>query len=238
MIQPDDSLHRPAGADWATWPNLVTTVRLLLVAPIVVLLLDGERPVLTLVLLVLFGGSDWVDGQLARRLGQTSRVGAVLDPIADRTGLVVIVGALVVAGHLPLWIIVTIATVDLCLAAAYLVQRGRGQLGRQGPAVSVLGKVRTAVVMAGLALVALGLVPELATVAAVGQMVTGVGALLHLAAGVGYLRDLLSAPSPPTRTKQPSGRAVTGQPRSRPATDRRHGAAHRPTQHRPRTPGW
>lgn len=114
--------------DWATIPNAVTLLRFALVAPVAVLLVDGSRPVLAVVLLAIFGASDWVDGALARKLGQTSKTGAVLDPVADRIGVAVIALALVMAGHVSIWVALGIAAVDVALGA--LLQRLAAVRGR------------------------------------------------------------------------------------------------------------
>ncbi|MDP3953006.1 CDP-alcohol phosphatidyltransferase family protein [Microbacterium sp.] len=171
--------------DWATVPNAITVLRLLLVIPITLLLVNDAAPVITLALLILFGLSDWVDGYLARRLRQTSRTGAILDPLADRLGVVTIAIAFVSSGHLPLWIIVLIATVDVALGAAYLCVRPARM-----PDVSSLGKIRTAALMAGLALIGVSILPTPDIVALIGQFVCGAGAVLHVFACFGYIRAL------------------------------------------------
>ncbi len=181
-----DRAPRERTPDWATVPNAITALRLLLVIPIAVLLVDGASPVVTLLLLALFGASDWIDGYLARRLGQTSRTGAILDPVADRVGVAVIAFAFVLGGHLPLWMASTVAGVDLVLAGVYL-----GVRPSRSPAVSGLGKVRTAVLMTGLALIGLGLLPGFGVAGLVGQVVCGAGAVTHVIAGIGYVRAIL-----------------------------------------------
>ena len=175
---------------WWTVPNAVTVVRLALIVPIAILIVHDVRPVLTLLLLVVFGATDWVDGFLARRLGQTSAVGVVLDPIADRVGLVAIVLSFVVAGRLALWVVLLIVLVDVGLGVLYLVRKAG-----QPPGVTLPGKLRTAVLMVGLALLGLGLLPTSVPFTAAGQLLCGVGALLHVVSGLGYVRTLL-APRP------------------------------------------
>ncbi|WP_054822009.1 CDP-alcohol phosphatidyltransferase family protein [Arthrobacter sp. JCM 19049] len=64
-------------------------------------IISDEQPVLTLVLAAIFGTTDWVDGFLARHLNQTSSFGQILDPIADRIGVALILVALTIAGLLP-----------------------------------------------------------------------------------------------------------------------------------------
>lgn len=178
--------------DWATIPNAITLLRLALVIPVALLIVEGSRPVFSVVLLILFGGSDWVDGYLARKLGQTSTTGELLDPIADRVGVAVIVLALVAADHLSVWLVVAITGVDLALAAAYLVMRPS-----QAPTVTWIGKVRTAVLMTGILLVGLGAVPGLQPFDVAGQALCVVGAGLHLIAGVGYFSSILGSPHRP-----------------------------------------
>src|SRR5690625_2270759 len=173
------------GRQWATLPNMITLTRLMLVFPIAIFIVRDTHSVLTVVLLILFGASDWVDGCLARRLGQTSKVGAMLDPIADRVGVGVIVGALVFARHLHLGVIVAIAAADVALLLVYLVSHSSC-----APAVSPLGRARTAILMTGIAATSLSLLPILAMLTSVGSTLCGIGAALHVAANIGYMRDI------------------------------------------------
>lgn len=174
--------------DWVTLPNAVTLVRLALVVPICLLIARDSVPGLTLALVVLFGMSDWVDGYLARRLDQISRAGVLLDPVVDRAGVAAIAVALVMAGHVPLAVAFVIAGVDLVLLVALAIVRPPSV-----PDVSRMGKLRTAVLMSGLALVTVGLLPGLPGVATVGVWLSAAGAALHAVAGIGYLRALLHA---------------------------------------------
>lgn len=172
--------------DWLTLPNAITVLRFLMIAPIGILIISDQAPVWTAVLVTVFGLTDWVDGFLARRLGQTSRVGELIDPIADRTGVVAIAVFLVVAGHLPLWIAIVIAGTDVLLAVFYAFFRNV-----RIPGVTWLGKVRTAAVMVGLALIVIGLIPETDVLLTVGVVTTAVGAVLHVLTGIGYARAIL-----------------------------------------------
>ncbi len=67
-----------------TWPNLISFVRLLGVPLFLFLFLVARADVAAIVVLAVGGTSDWVDGWIARRLGQVSRLGELLDPLADR----------------------------------------------------------------------------------------------------------------------------------------------------------
>lgn len=171
---------------WLTLPNAITIVRLLLVVPIGILLVRDEAPVWTAVLVAIFGMSDWIDGFLARKLGQTSRVGELLDPVADRIGVVAIAVLLVVSGHLPLWIALLIAGTDLVLGIFYMFYRDVPI-----PKVNMLGKFRTAAIMFGLALIVIGRIPDSDVVSLIGVVLVGIGAVLHVVTGLSYGRAIV-----------------------------------------------
>ena len=177
---------RASRGDWLTVPNLITIVRLLLVVPIGILLLEDRAPVWTTILVAIFCMSDWVDGFVARKLGQTSRVGELFDPLADRIGVVAIAVLLVISGYLPLWIAIVLIGTDLLLGFFYLFHRKV-----KIPPVTLLGKFRTAAVMIGLGLIVIGRIPEGDVVLWIGVIVSAIGAVLHVLTGAGYARAIL-----------------------------------------------
>ncbi|AZN29028.1 CDP-alcohol phosphatidyltransferase family protein [Flaviflexus salsibiostraticola] len=168
-------------SEWLTIPNAITVARMLLLVPIAHLLITDQLPILTAVLLAIFGMTDWVDGYIARRFNQVSRVGEILDPIADRVGVAAIAIVLVTSHYLPDWIAYCIVLTDLALAAVYLLFRARHR-----PPVSPLGKTRTAVLMAGLPLTVFGRIPGLEAIAIVGVLFASLGAILHAITGLTY----------------------------------------------------
>lgn len=85
-------------------PNLVTIVRLASIPLFVYILFVVEDRLAAAWLLAALGVTDWLDGQLARRLNQVSPLGKVLDPTADRLLLVVGIGALLIDGSVPVWV--------------------------------------------------------------------------------------------------------------------------------------
>lgn len=169
--------------DWATIPNAITVLRFLLVIPICGYLISDTRPVLTAILLLAFGLSDWIDGFIARKFGQVSRLGILLDPIADRLGIVAIAIAFVLNGSVPLWIGLAIFITDLTLLCTYFFLRLSSP-----PESTWLGKIRTGIMMLGLACVALGRIDQLSVLFTPGVYILAAGALLHLFVGFGYLR--------------------------------------------------
>ena len=86
-----------------TIPNLISLVRLALVPVFLWLVFAKNNVVGAGWLLGLIGSTDWIDGYLARRLGQVSKVGEFLDPLADRLAVAAAVVAGLMEGILPAW---------------------------------------------------------------------------------------------------------------------------------------
>ncbi len=105
-------------------PNLLTLLRMLLTVPVIALLAEG-RFGWALILFAVAGVSDALDGFLAKRFGWGSRLGAVLDPLADKFLLVSTYLVLGLQGWLPPWLVALVVLRDLVVlagaAAYYLV---------------------------------------------------------------------------------------------------------------------
>jgi len=99
-------------------PNAICIIRVLLVAPVVVCLLD-ERFIAALVLIVIAGASDALDGFLAKRFDWRTRLGGLLDPAADKLLLVSVFLSLTYLGRIPvaLTAIVVLRDVVIVLGA-------------------------------------------------------------------------------------------------------------------------
>jgi cardiolipin synthase (CMP-forming) len=137
---------RPRGAygEILTVPNLVSFVRLLGVPLFLYLLLVPHADVAAIVVLSIGGTSDWVDGFLARRLGQVSRLGELLDPLADRLYIFATLIALTVRGVLPWWFTIALVAREAFLAVLLLLLRRRGY---GPPAVHYVGKSATFILL-------------------------------------------------------------------------------------------
>jgi cardiolipin synthase (CMP-forming) len=151
-----------------TVPNAVTLVRLLLM-PVCAYLLATGRYGWGLVLTAAVGSTDWVDGWVARRFGQVSRVGQLLDPLADRLLIASVAIALVVRGVVPWQAAALLVARDLFLLAGWPLLKRRGI---EPPEVILLGKAATLVLLLALPVLTLG---------ATGLAVAGVAHLLGLA---------------------------------------------------------
>lgn len=110
-----------------TVPNALSMVRLLCVPLFVWLLFGTDERTVTYLFLGIVGGTDWVDGWIARRFHQESELGKILDPVADRVLLLTATVCLMIDGVLPTWVgvavlvregIISAATLGLALAGA------------------------------------------------------------------------------------------------------------------------
>ncbi len=123
-----------------TIPNLLSVVRLALVPVFLWLLLGPQADGWALLILVYAGISDWADGKIARIFNQASRLGAMLDPAADRLYTLATVVAFVVRDIVPWWIAALLVLRDVVVAGCIWV------LGRNGfgpPEVTYIGKAAT-----------------------------------------------------------------------------------------------
>ncbi len=101
-------------------PNLITIARIAL-APVLILLLKDEEYAASLAVFVLAGISDGLDGYIAKRFHLESRLGSILDPLADKTLLVSSYVMLMLLNHLPFWLMLTVVFRDLLIIGGYLI---------------------------------------------------------------------------------------------------------------------
>jgi cardiolipin synthase len=130
-----------------TVPNLFTFLRLAGVPLFLYLALVAKADGWAVAVLAVGGTSDWVDGFLARRLHQVSRLGELLDPLADRLYIVATVLALTARGVVPLWFTAALLARELVLGACLLVLRRHG-FGP--PPVHYVGKTATFILLVAL----------------------------------------------------------------------------------------
>jgi cardiolipin synthase (CMP-forming) len=135
---------RSAYSEILTVPNLVSFLRLLGVPLFLYLLLVPHADVAAIVVLAIGGTSDWVDGFLARRLKQVSRLGELLDPLADRLYIFATLIALTVRDVLPWWFTIALVAREAFLGVLLLLLRRRGY---GPPAVHYVGKSATFILL-------------------------------------------------------------------------------------------
>jgi cardiolipin synthase len=145
-----------------TWlrylPNLITVLRILLVGPVVWALLQN-RFELAIWLFVIAGVSDAVDGFLAKRFGWTSRVGGILDALADKFLLVSTFVALWWLKVFPAWLVLWIFARDLLIVGGGIYYNI--YIGKFDPAPSMISKLNTLlqIILAAMGVVHLGITP-------------------------------------------------------------------------------
>jgi cardiolipin synthase len=135
-----------------TLPNALSALRLVGVPFFLWLVLTGHDAAAVIVLMV-SGFTDWLDGKIARKWNQMSHVGQLLDPAADRLYILATLIGLTARGVVPLWFTVVLVGRDVLLAPTLplLKRHGYGPLP-----VHFLGKAATFNLLAGFPLLLLG----------------------------------------------------------------------------------
>jgi cardiolipin synthase (CMP-forming) len=136
-----------------TIPNVISIIRLAGVPLFLWLILVPEADGLALAVLALSGISDYADGYLARKLNQTSRLGAILDPVADRLYILSTVIGLGIRDIIPWWVALILPARDAFLWCLVPFLRTRGYSALP---VHFLGKAATANLLYAFPLLLLG----------------------------------------------------------------------------------
>jgi cardiolipin synthase (CMP-forming) len=135
-----------------TIPNALSMARLVGV-PFFLWLVLNKHDAAAVAVLMVSGFTDWLDGKIARRWNQISRLGQLLDPAADRLYILATLVGLTVRGVVPLWLTVILVGRDVLLSFTLPVLRRHGY----GPLpVHFLGKAATFNLLAGFPLLLLG----------------------------------------------------------------------------------
>jgi cardiolipin synthase len=157
-----------------TVPNALSFLRLFMVPVVVALLLAGSDGIAA-AFFVLAAATDFLDGRLARRTGPT-RLGRILDPVADRLMLSSVAVVLAIRGLLPVWAVAILVGRDLLALVGSLSVGSKIGVNR-------VGKAATAVLMGAIALVVI-------RPGVVGEVIFYAGFGLSILAGLMYLRSL------------------------------------------------
>ncbi len=187
-LRPVDIDPRPSYDTDRVWtvPNVLSFVRLAGVPVLVWLIVGPRADWIAVVVLALAGFTDWLDGFLARAWRQTSRIGQLLDPIADRLYILAVVVGLAVRDLVPWWLVALLVARDVVIASLVPVLETRGFSTLP---VHFLGKAATFSLLYAFPLVLLGAgAGDLAIVArVVGWAFALWGAGLYWWAGILYI---------------------------------------------------
>jgi cardiolipin synthase len=169
-----------------TAPNAISFGRLLLM-PLCAWLLGSGRYGAGIVVTGAVGASDWVDGWLARRTGQVSRLGQLLDPLADRLLIASVAIALLLRGLLPWAALALLVGRDVVLLAGWPLLRRRGV---QPPEVVWVGKAATFDLLVALPMLVIGETGLVLAGAAhwLGVVLLWLGVVLYYMAGSIYVK--------------------------------------------------
>lgn len=126
-----------------TLPNVISCLRILSI-PVIAWLVADRHLIIALVVLLISALSDGIDGIIARRFNQVSKLGQILDPVADRLLILCSVLALSIAGILPWWVLALVGLRDVIMGVLVflLAQHDYGPLP-----VHFVGKTGTAMLM-------------------------------------------------------------------------------------------
>lgn len=179
-------------AEALTVPNILSLLRLAGVPVFLWLLLGPREDGWALALLVFSALTDWLDGKLARWLNQTSRLGKLLDPAADRLYIGATLIAFLIRGIIPWWVFAPLVLRELIVGGCILALRRNGFAP---PEVTYVGKAATFVLMYAFPL--LLLTEGGSTVAAVARPVAYAfltwGCVLYLWSGALYVIQTVAA---------------------------------------------
>lgn len=158
-----------------TIPNLISFTRLAAIPVFWWLLLGADDVTAATILFAIVATTDWVDGYLARRLDQVTRLGKALDPVADRLMIASAVIAGLIAGIVPEVIGIALMAREVYMAAVagWLALRGGGTLE-----VRWLGKVATFAVYSSIGWFYMAAIPFLETVTRPLAWIAGIGGLI------------------------------------------------------------
>lgn len=172
-----------------TIPNILSMLRLAGVPLFLWLLLGPQADVWAAIVLAVSAFTDWADGKIARALGQTSRLGMLLDPAADRLYILCTLAAFLIRGIVPWWFVAALLLRDVAVGIGLLRLRRAGYEALQ---VNYLGKAATFCLLYGFPLLLLAHAWTSASAVALplGYAFTIWGGVLYIVAGVHYIRQI------------------------------------------------
>jgi cardiolipin synthase (CMP-forming) len=113
------SKNKQSGEVFMNIPNLITMVRFLLI-PVFVYFFFSENQYsieIAVAVFILSGITDTLDGYIARRYNQITKLGIVLDPLADKIMLITVLASVTISNNIPIWIIAVVAIKEILMIA-------------------------------------------------------------------------------------------------------------------------
>ncbi len=174
------------GSHQLNWPNTITLIRIFLVPILLVFLFStrGWYPIIAATIFVIAAFTDWLDGHVARTTNQITRLGQLLDPIADKLLVTAALVSLVGRQQVPAWVVAVI----LCRELAVTGLRALAADRRIVITAEAFGKYKMVFLIIGSLLLMLH-VPRLALP---GMICLYIGMILGAVSGVDYMRKYLA----------------------------------------------
>jgi cardiolipin synthase (CMP-forming) len=143
----------PASSAVLTIPNLLSAARIAAIPLFCWLTTRSDTRLAGIALFAIVVGTDWLDGYVARRLGQESELGRILDPVADRLAIAAGILTFTIVGIFPFWaaLLVLVRDVAVMLGGATLLWARHLRVDVRG-----IGKVATFSLMAAITWIAWG----------------------------------------------------------------------------------
>lgn len=176
-------------------PNLLTAARIILIPCFVIAfyLPTPHAGVITASIFCLAGATDWLDGYLARKLNQTSRFGAFLDPVADKL-IVAVALVLLVGEYGSVWITIPAAIIVSREIAISALREWMAEIGKRTKvSVSYLGKIKTVIQLIAIIVLLSQPADWHLLLVKIGVMLMYIAAILTLWSMVSYLKAAWTA---------------------------------------------
>jgi CDP-diacylglycerol--glycerol-3-phosphate 3-phosphatidyltransferase len=174
------------GSSQLNWPNTITLLRIFLVPILLVFLISphGWYPIIATMIFVFAAFTDWLDGHLARTTNQITRLGQLLDPIADKLLVTAALVSLVGRQQVPAWVVAII----LCRELAITGLRALAADQRIIISAETSGKYKMVFLIIG----ALLLMLNQPVLYQPGMIALYIGMILGVVSGVEYMRKYLA----------------------------------------------
>jgi CDP-diacylglycerol--glycerol-3-phosphate 3-phosphatidyltransferase len=185
FIQQSDT-PSPRSSNPLNWPNKITLIRIFLVPILLVFLISphGWFPTIAATIFLIAAFTDWLDGHLARSTNQVTRLGQLLDPVADKILLTSALVSLVGRQVVPAWIVAIIVCRELAITGLRALAADSHII----IAAEAYGKYKMAFLIIGSLLLMLNL-PILYLH---GMIALYVGMILSVISGIDYMRKYLA----------------------------------------------
>jgi CDP-diacylglycerol--glycerol-3-phosphate 3-phosphatidyltransferase len=186
MFSESSKSPQPQWSQHLNWPNRITLIRIFLVPFLLICLLSphGWYPIAAACIFLIAAATDWLDGHLARSLNQITRLGQLLDPIADKLLVTAALVALVERQVVPAWMVAIILCREIAITGLRAVAAGDNVII---PA-DTFGKYKMLFLIIGAFLLMLNM-PALYVP---GIIALSVGLVLSVISGVEYMRGYLN----------------------------------------------